>query len=79
MTFSTTGTFLAIRCRAPLRCSASYTCKSIHALSLGFANVGSIRVITRRMISAALPRGRALIAARSPKARSAGLSAALSG
>ncbi len=53
--------------------SSSWTCSSIIALSLALASASSMRIIARRMMSAADPCRGALIAARSLKARSDGL------
>ncbi len=59
--------------------SSSCTCSSICAESFFSASASSIRIMARRMMSAAVPCRRALIAARSLKARTEALEALMSG
>ena len=59
--------------------SSSCTCKSIWALSLALVKAASMRTMARRMMSAAVPCSRALIEARSLKARIEWFEALMSG
>ena len=58
--------------------SSSCTCSSI-ARSVLLASASCMRIMARRMMSAAVPCSGALIAARSSKARTAGFEALISG
>src|SRR5499426_3044456 len=59
--------------------SSSCTCSSMRADSFASASTSGMRIMARRMMSAALPCSRALMAARSLKARSDGFLALISG
>ena len=73
ITCLTTGSVFATSPSGTSKISSSCTCSSICAPSFAFASAGSMRIMARRMMSAAVPCSRALIAARSLKARIDGL------
>src|SRR5262245_24142057 len=79
ITFWTTGSVAATSASGTSNTSSSCTCSSIWAESLCFASAASIRTIARRMMSAAVPCSRALIAARSLKERIDAFEWAISG
>src|SRR5215510_1923807 len=79
ITFSTTGKVFATSASGTSKTSSSCTCSSICAESLAFASAASMRTMARRMMSAAVPCNRALIAARSLKARIEAFECAISG
>src|SRR5215467_14497627 len=79
ITFSTTGKVFVTSASGTSNTSSSCTCSSICAESLAFASAASMRTMARRMMSAAVPCSRALIAARSLKARIEAFECAISG
>src|SRR3954453_9454365 len=79
ITLRTTGIVASISPSGTSKTSSSCTCNSICAFSPALSKASSIRAMARRMMSAAEPWIGALIAARSLKARSLGLDAAIFG
>src|SRR5438874_2616455 len=79
ITFSMTGNVFSTSASTTSNTSSSWTCSSICAESFAFASAGSMRTMARRMMSAAVPCSRALMAARSLKARIVGFGLAISG
>src|SRR6202521_3874412 len=79
ITLATTGKVLATSLVGTSNTSSSCTCNSILALSLASASAPSMRTMARRMMSAAVPCSRALIAARSMNARMDGFDDLISG
>src|SRR6185437_16008218 len=79
MTLRTTGMVLATSPSGTSKTSSSCTCSSMRAASLCLAKASSMRTMARRMMSAAVPCSRALMAARSLKARIEAFEALMSG
>ena len=79
ITFLTTGRVFSTSSSGTSNTSSSCTCSSIWALSFCFASAASMRTMARRMMSAAVPCSRALMAARSLKARIEALELTMSG